>query len=215
MRNQTIGTGHAHWSIPAMVACVMFMTAASSAGPIFPLPPGSHPPGFVVHVVTGIGVLPPGGFLPPIAYGDALPSPDLHHLEIEINNPNPFPMLFTVTYLVPGGPFAADVGLLPGMSILLDMHYLDVPEVGPVGTWLLTAASAPGTPGPVTVDGMVVEYPIGFPPALPGFGPPIFSAPGGFFGPATGLPGITFGVPAPGAIALLGLSGLLLGRRRR
>lgn len=199
--------------VAAAIAWAVALVPPAIAGPIFPLPPGSHVPGFGIHLVTGIGVLPPGGALPAIPFADFIASPDPHHWELELHNPNPFPMMFTATFIAPGGPYAADIGLLPGMSVLLDVHYMDAPEMGPPGTWVMTASSSPLMPGPITVDAMVIEYPMAS-GAMPGFGPPVFSAPGGFFGPPTGLPGPTFGVPAPATLALLALAGLALPRSR-
>ena len=194
------------------------------AGPVFPLPDpfGAHP-GFGVNLPpTGPGFLPPGGALPSLFFTDAIPSPDVGHLELEINNPNAFAIAFDLGIVFPGGPIAGTLTLPAGSSAYFDIGYVDAPpEAGPP-MWSLSATAAPGTPlgGGITLDADIIET--GGPTHPPGLALFMSAGPGGagMFGPPSGGPAVTIMlavVPEPSVFALLGagLAGLLAYARTR
>jgi hypothetical protein len=192
---------------------------SSQANPIFPLPGvPPHPAGFVTHLApTGPLALPPGGVIGPILYGDGLASPDLQHWEIEISNPIAGAVAtFNINFVLPTGVVSGSV-ILPGMtSIYFDVHVLDLPPE--VGLWQIGVVATPNMPIPVTVDQSVIEYPFAT-GALPGLNNVIPSNAAIVWGaPLPNAPSVTLTirpVPAPGALALLGLAGMIGMKRRR
>lgn len=202
------GLNPVKWLVCGLISAGLVANAA----PTFPMPnPGIHPPGFVLHLpATGALFLPPGGGLGPFLFGDALPSPDLHHWEVELFNPSPIGLTSNVTFSTTAGLFSGSAILPSGSSLYFDVMYPDLPEVFPA--WSFTAAAGVGMAGPITVDTDVLEYP--FPVgAVPGIGAVIpGGAPGAFFGPfAPGIPTVTLtiaSVPEPSSLLLLGLGTL-------
>ena len=207
-----------------LVAGIMATSLMLNAAPIFPLPPGPsviHPPGYVLHLPSpGPAPLLPGGTLGPVFFPDTLPSPDLHHWEVELHNPNPFVVAFNVSFATPAGAFMGGLSLTPGSSMLFDVMYPDFPaEVSPP-LWMVTASSSIGMPAGIVVDTAILEYP--FPTgAVPGIGATIAGGtPGAVFGPTVPmLPGIVLTVdpvPEPALATLLGLGALgLINRVKR
>lgn len=202
------------------MAILVGTSLSIQAAPIFALPNGAvHPPGFVVLMPSpGVALLPPGGALGPLFFGDGLASPDLHHWELELNNPNPFGMGFNVSFVTPSGIFGGGVGLPAGSSLYFDVMYADAPPE--VGAWSITAVAAVGMPGPIFLDTDVLEYP--FPVgAVPGIGAAIPGGPPGavFGAPFGGAPVVTLTigpVPEPTTGWLLGLGALgVIHRLRR
>lgn len=204
------------------VACataVLVPMMSSQANPIFPLPGfPPHPAGFVVHLApTGPINLPPGGAIGPILYNDPLPSPDVHHWEVEIFNPvGGAVSTFNVNFVLPTGVVSGSL-ILPGISsAYFDLHVLDLPPE--VGVWAIGVNSSPNMPTPLLVDQSVIEYPFAT-GALPGLNNVIPSNAAVVWGaPLPGAPDVTFTIrplPAPGAMTLLGLAGIVGIKRRR
>jgi len=197
--------------------------APALAGPVFPMPAvPPHPPiGYVTHLAP-IGPLnfPPGAVIGPVPYGDLLPSLlEPHHAEIELHNGSPQEVNFDVRITVPGGgvSFYGNITLPTASSVYFDVHYNDSPEIGPVGTWAMTATNAPGGPN-LTYDFSVIEYllPLFMPDSGPVFSPSGTAAPP--VGETAQLVEINLAVvPEPASLVLMGCGVIALAwlRRRR
>lgn len=211
----------------AFMAFVGPLAMPLSAAPLFGFPFATHPPGFVVHLLP-IGPVP----FPPASaiaapFGDALVSPpEPHHWEIELNNFGTAVTSSNVSIAIPGGgvAFLGNITLFPGGSVYWDIHYADIPEVGP---YLFQAFNPAGGVPFWSLDTSVIEY-----QQIPG-GPapidsgPIFLGPGGIPGGFAGafLPGaptIFLVIPEPsillagiGGIAALAVAGGRIWRKRK
>jgi hypothetical protein len=204
----------------AVAVLLALAPATSIALPLVGNPVATHPPGFVVHLPNvGPVPLPPGGIVGPVPFFDGIPNPlDPHHWEIELNNFGAVPLASDVVIAVPGGgiAFLGNITLVPGGSAYWDIHYPDVPEVGP---YVFFATNSPGGVPTWTIDSSVIEYnfPMAGPP--PGGGPIFVGPPGSFVGPALGGPLISINIPEPSTLALASVAAVATGffaaRRRR
>ncbi len=203
----------------------LFPTSAARAGPIFIPMPGvaPHPGGFTVHSgATGPQVLLPGGALGPYNYGDPLNSLDLHHWEVEFNNPDPVNAVnFDILLFMPGLVLNRNLNLPAGgfASVYLDMHYLDnPPEVDNVGNWAISFSAPANLSSAFTIDTSVMEYSTQVAFAT-GFN--VTLAGGATFGNAVGgSTTVVMGnllVPEPSTALLLasGLVAMAVGQRRK
>ncbi len=166
------------FAAPTLAAPLFAIPGLAPAGPhpVLPIPP-------VIHFVSPVLPLVPAGTIGPLPYADGLPSFDLHHLEVEINNPAPNPpQTFNLTVSFPvapllTAPFTGALTLPTGTSAYLHFHYFDglTPfDVTLFTPWTFSAAAAPGALiAPLTVHASVLEYPFPF-AFVPGpAGPPI------------------------------------------
>jgi hypothetical protein len=86
---------------------------------------------------------------------DALFSlPEPWHWESEIFNPNAAAVAFPIAFFWPGGALGGVLVLGPGAAFTFDIHFAEVPEVGP---WVWSAFS--GLAFPIGVDTSVTENP--------------------------------------------------------